>query len=87
MLPGQRLVLHERTKMLLPGHVDPPFLGGGLVHVLTVRCDPPPQLLEQELHRRQRDQPPLTKVKQQQRYKQQLRKMLPCSFLLSPLTR
>ena len=40
-------------------HSDPPFIGGGLLHVRDRLRWPPPQVTEQELHSCHSDQPPL----------------------------
>ena len=58
--PGQLLEPHLRVWEFVPGQLAPPFLGEGLLHVLSLRCDPLPHVIEHVLHDRQPDQPPLT---------------------------
>lgn len=42
-LPGQGWVLQSRDRSFSPLHSSPPLVGGGLVHVRELVCDPPPQ--------------------------------------------
>ena len=58
--PGQLLEPHLLVWTFWPGQLAPPLLGGGLVHVLLLVCDPIPQVLEQGPQACHWDQPPFT---------------------------
>lgn len=58
--PGQLLEPHLLVWTFWPGQLAPPLLGGGLVHVLLLACDPIPQVLEQGPQACHWDQPPFT---------------------------
>ena len=42
-LPGQGCVLQSRDRSFTPLHSAPPLVGGGLLHVRELVCDPPLQ--------------------------------------------
>jgi hypothetical protein len=60
---GQLCVLQSWMSPAKPTQSAPPYCGTGLVHVLDLFCDPPPQVTEHVAHFVQSSQPPSTKNK------------------------